>query len=678
MGSSLCFVVLSSFLFHLVSVLVSNWAGCVKVACYCCLQTGQIVLFFLICVFHFVPYCLTLFILYITYIYIHALLFCHELSVVLLSRIHLLALIFQVVSQSSYYPFPACKNFATPSIADVDFVAKPGHCTWKGQCIENKATGGMFNCYYNGPAVNVSQDAELLKILNETCPWYVKGPEGRDTEVCCDIAQVKQLQNQTGIARSLFARCPACIENFMKHFCFTTCDPDMSLYIEPYTNGPDVEKTVMNCTNDRDEEIIFVESVNVGVENHFGNKLFNSCSNVEYPQQSGKVISLMCGSVDKCTPEAWLTFLGDPGLDYNQAPFLMQYTFLNETTSHGLKPFSTNISNCYDKGSLQCSCSDCPSNEVCPPPLIEKPTSNLFTYITYGVSGAALLSTVVLFLVTMVSGLMLFFGESPEGSLSDDDDRNSSNSSHVSINDGDKDPSPSSSSLHFCSICDFCYGKGLYPLVQIGTWMEFILKALFYRWGIFATRAWFIVLPVTLLAFGGLSVGIMKFTIVTDPVKLWSAPNSQARLEKNYFDQNFGPFYRAEQIIIQAKPKVCNYTMTMPGELHETSFGPVFNWDVLTEVYMLQNDLMNIKAKRENGSIVTLKDICFKPLSPDNNDCTIESVINYFQNNFTRLNYREKNFIDKVNASSHINYCMRYVYQFYLMPMSLLIEICGF
>ena len=50
--------------------------------------------------------------------------------------------------------------------------------------------------------------------------------------MCCDVAQLEQLVTQMGVARSLFSRCLACIDNFMKHFFFTTCDPHM--YIEPF------------------------------------------------------------------------------------------------------------------------------------------------------------------------------------------------------------------------------------------------------------------------------------------------------------------------------------------------------------------------------------------------------------------------------------------------------------
>lgn len=41
--------------------------------------------------------------------------------------------------------------------------------------------------------------------------------------------------------------------------------------------------------------------------------------------------------------------------------------------------------------------------------------------------------------------------------------------------------------------------------------------------------------------------------ITTDPVELWASPTSRTRLDKDYFDSNFSPFYRTTQIIIQPK-----------------------------------------------------------------------------------------------------------------------------
>lgn len=63
----------------------------------------------------------------------------------------------------------------------------------------------------------------------------------------------------------------------------------------------------------------------------------------------------------------------------------------------------------------------------------------------------------------------------------------------------------------------------------------------------------------------------------------------------------------------------------------------------------------------DNGTHVevTLEDICYKPLAPDNTNCTIMSVLNYFQNNLTRLDHTEN--FNQINNSYHIYYCTRYV-----------------
>lgn len=39
--------------------------------------------------------------------------------------------------------------------------------------------------------------------------------------------------------------------------------------------------------------------------------------------------------------------------------------------------------------------------------------------------------------------------------------------------------------------------------------------------------------------------------ITTDPVELWAAPHSRSRIEKDFFDDTFGPFYRTAQIFIR-------------------------------------------------------------------------------------------------------------------------------
>lgn len=46
----------------------------------------------------------------------------------------------------------------------------------------------------------------------------------------------------------------------------------------------------------------------------------------------------------------------------------------------------------------------------------------------------------------------------------------------------------------------------------------------------------------------GMGHGIKYLNITTNPVELWASPNSRARVEREYFDTNFEPFYRIEQV----------------------------------------------------------------------------------------------------------------------------------
>ena len=69
---------------------------------------------------------------------------------------------------------------------------------------------------------------------------------------------------------------------------------------------------------------------------------------------------------------------------------------------------------------------------------------------------------------------------------------------------------------------------------------------------VFASRP-VVTLIVGLVVSVGLSVPTIYLEIITDPTELWAAPSSRSRLEKDYYDHQFGPFYRTEMLIIRAK-----------------------------------------------------------------------------------------------------------------------------
>ena len=57
--------------------------------------------------------------------------------------------------------------------------------------------------------------------------------------------------------------------------------------------------------------------------------------------------------------------------------------------------------------------------------------------------------------------------------------------------------------------------------------------------GLFCAGHPFFVLLIGTAVILGLSLGLFKFQVTTDPVKLWSSKSSIARQQKDYYDKHF-------------------------------------------------------------------------------------------------------------------------------------------
>ena len=115
----------------------------------------------------------------------------------------------------------------------------------------------------------------------------------------------------------------------------------------------------------------------------------------------------------------------------------------------------------------------------------------------------------------------------------------------------------------------------------------------------------------SILVVGLLSIGWVRFEVEEDPVRLWVSPSSDTAQEKAFFDENFGPFYRAEQAF------VVNDTLA-------SGPGPVLSWETLqwwADVEARAQRLM------PEGSATTLNDVCFKPTG---DACVTQSILGYF------------------------------------------------
>jgi len=262
-----------------------------------------------------------------------------------------------------------------------------------------------------------------------------------------------------------------------------------------------------------------VAELEYAVSDEFAGGMYNSCRDVQNPSSGKHALDLLCGDASVCNPAYWLKFLGDKSLN-PALPFPIDFVMTsNDTFVPGpnvtLQPMRGRIEPCGES----CSCQDCRSQ--CPPLPPDVPPSRwtILGYDAVCVVVACTYSAFVLVFVLVHVWTGLYGSE------------DASSSDYIVNGDSDAASlvSSSSSNAVFYRSCDRLQAK-----------FEHLLSAVFAAWGRFCARRPGVIIIASLLVCGVLIVGITMFDVVTDPVQLWSAPNSRARVEKDYFDDNFG------------------------------------------------------------------------------------------------------------------------------------------
>ncbi|XP_057308798.1 NPC intracellular cholesterol transporter 1-like [Hydractinia symbiolongicarpus] len=484
-----------------------------------------------------------------------------------------------------------------------DVIRKDGYCTMYGRQPTSKA-----NIPYNGKAKNVSD--EELKILKDVCPYLTKGKRD-EIRSCCGLKQLQTLQSQLKTASSMFSRCPASSKNFFNMWCEFTCSPNQSKFLDYKFDG-------------------FVATADYYISSQFSNGLYKSCIDVSFPGDNGKVLDLMCGvTVDKCTPKKFLDFIGSPN---SGAPFQINF-HVNESapniTNNDFKMIRCNETY-FDENTGRnrsaCSCQDC--RATCPPlPSVPGPKKHRhilgIRFICF-IIGACVLGWLLIFL--SLSVIDIFY--SSRRSMMHIEERSNSLRT-ASLSSAGNGPYKSTDFLHRESEDKSC-------LIRIGIKTEFALQKLFRKWGAICSHHPWKVVFISLAVCIVLSIGLVKFTVITDPVELWSSPSSRARMEKDYYDEKFTPFYRTEQVILTGTEDLPVEDFKVYQGAHY-NFSGLMHFNVLKTVLDLQLELMDLTVKYE-GETIGLKDICFQPLS-NIKECAVFSALQYWQLNRTRLEY---------------------------------------
>ncbi|XP_063588187.1 NPC intracellular cholesterol transporter 1-like [Penaeus indicus] len=495
----------------------------------------------------------------------------------------------------------AASVFALLATAKAE-IPKEGHCIWYGMCDRNpqKDTTMYLNCAYDGPA-KLLEDEIALEGLRNHCPEFLEEITAEDGSIstCCGADNILDMTTNFARLDTFVSRCPACMNNIKKNFCYFTCHPRHSNFLRP----TEIYET---------ENFTSIFSTDFIIHPQYTNDTFDSCKNVYSPEVNMPALEILCGNAGRdCTPEKLFSYFGNNEF----APFNITYVWATEdledepniwgNATLTMHPFDVPTTPCNtSNSSLHCLCSDCRSS--CPP-LPEMPEDSGLPMV--GGIDALSFSLIIIYCVGVVGIIVAscFWSKiSPGGQ---------GGSPLAPDNEGDPG----------------CFEK-------LSAKTERSIKRTFSVFARFVAKHPFIFIFVSLIPVALLSVGIMYLQLTTDPVELWASPTSRSRKDKDYFDSHFAPFYRTTQVIITAK----NYdwfNVTVepsPGAFKTYNFGPALNETFLQEVMTLQNEIESLMGNMD-GENVTLRDVCIKPLAPQEDDCMIQSVVNYWQNDPAKL-----------------------------------------
>ncbi|KAG7526301.1 Niemann-Pick C1 protein [Solea senegalensis] len=488
------------------------------------------------------------------------------------------------------------------------------HCVWYGQCGESvQVPGSKYNCNYTGPPVPLHPEG--YELLTELCPAYDYG----NRSLCCDVDQLRTLKGSLQLPLQFLSRCPACFSNLMTLFCELTCSPHQSQF--------------MNATQFNKTSVVEVQYY---IGQRFAKAMFNACQDVQAPSSNVKALSLLCGKEAKdCNAVNWIQYMFD--INNGQSPFSIIPVFSDAPVS-GYIPMNNQTYACtegLEDGSGPCSCQDCAN--ACGPKPVPPPIPPPWTIFGIDAMTVIMFISYMGFLLTFVGAVLVVWCYRKRTIISEYAPILDT-SPPLSLNSDNPDQVNAS-----CS-------------ETIGERFENTLRIMFSSWGSFCVRHPSVVILGSVILVLASSGGLVYMRITTDPVELWSSPSSQARQEKDYFDSHFGPFFRTEQLIITTP--LTNASIYSPIIGPDISFAPILDKDILHQVLDLQLDIEALVATYE-GQNVTLKDICLAPLAPFNDNCTILSVLNYFQNSHDVLDHViEDEFLVYADYHSHFLYCV--------------------
>ncbi|KAJ6998980.1 NPC intracellular cholesterol transporter 1-like [Populus alba x Populus x berolinensis] len=465
--------------------------------------------------------------------------------------------------------------------------------------------GKVLNCPYGSPSVK--PDDLLSQKIQSLCPTITGN-------VCCSEAQFDTLRSQVQQAIPFLVGCPACLRNFLNLFCELTCSPHQSTFINVTTTA----KVKGNLT---------VSGIDFYASDAFGEGLYESCKDVKFGTMNTRALNFIGAGAQNFTE--WYAFIGRrAALDVPGSPYAMTFK-PTAPESSGMKPMNVSTYSCGDI-SLGCSCGDCPQSPVCantaPPPHHEGGSCAVRIGSLKAKCVDFALTILYIILISMFLGWGLFHRKRERNQTSRMNPLSDIKGSGEVIRKKDEnlpaqmvEDSPQTGSR-----------------VQLSIVQGYMSK--FYRsYGTWVARNPILVLSLSLAVILLLCVGLIRFKVETRPEKLWVGPGSKVAEEKRFFDTHLAPFYRIEQLILATVPDAG--AQKLPSIVTE---------DNIKLLFEVQKKVDGIHANY-SGSMVSLTDICMKPLDKD---CATQSVLQYFQMDPQNL--------ENYGGVEHVNYCLQH------------------
>ncbi|KJX97178.1 patched sphingolipid transporter (Ncr1) like protein [Zymoseptoria brevis] len=458
----------------------------------------------------------------------------------------------------------------TAAAASPDLTTKheAGRCAIRGNCGKQGFFGKQLPCPDNDLAEEPSED--VRKQLVSIC-----GEEWSDTKVCCKAEQLDALESNLKTANRLISSCGACKKNFFDLFCTFTCSPDQSLFVN------------ITRTEPKDDKFMVTELDQL-VSDDFGAGFYSSCKDVTFGATGSKVMDFFGGSKNYTD---LLTFLG------KKSPFGSPFQINFPRPSEGFPDMQTVLKDPKPCNSTEeiyrCACVDCEGSCPALPAIHEAEQCHVGLLPCLSFAIVIVYSTIIALLVLAVTGHVAAAK------------RRQSKNERLQLL---QDASPSDDEDEG----DIGYNGNMLDRPTKQYVVNTFVDRMFSRLGRTCSNFPAITISSSVLVVALLSLGWIRFALETDPVKLWVSPDSDAAREKEFFDTNFGPFFRAEQAFL------VNDTASGLGH------SPVLSYETLSWWFDVERRV-SVQKSLEHG--YTLKDVCYNPTGEA---CIVQSVSGYY------------------------------------------------